>query len=74
MKVLRVLEKIEDDGGMRVDILVSLWPVYMKVCVCVCVWGGGGGGGTQVGKVNRLGRVTRLSIIIISHFNLITFT
>ena len=72
MKVLRVLEKIEDDGGMRVDILVSLWPVYMKVCVCVCVCVCGGG--TQVGKVNRLGRVTRLSIIIISHFNLITFT
>ena len=42
MKVLKVLEKIEDDGGMRVDILINLWPVYMKVCVCVCVWGGGG--------------------------------
>ena len=69
MKVLRVLEKIEDDGGMRVDILINLWPVYMKVCVCVCVCGG-----TQVGKENRFGGVTRLSIIIIPHFNLITFT
>ena len=69
MKVLRVLEKIEDDGGIRVDILISLWPVHMKVCVCVCVCGG-----TQVGKENRLGGVTCLSIIIISHFNLITFT
>ena len=53
MKVLRVLEKMEDDGGMRVDILINFGPV---------------------GKVNRLGGVTHLSIIIISHFNLITFT
>ena len=62
MKVLRVLEKIEDDGGMRVDILINLGPVYMNM------------GGPEVGKVNRLGGVTRLSIIIISHFHLITFT
>ena len=61
MKVLRVLEKIEDDGGMRVHILINLGPVYMNV------------GGHEVGKVNRLGGVTRLSRIIISHFNLITF-
>lgn len=31
MKVLRVLEKIEDDGGMRVHILINLGPVYMNV-------------------------------------------
>ena len=31
-------------------------------------------GGPEVGKVNRLGGVTHLSIIIISHFNLIMFT
>ena len=62
MKVLRVLEKIKDDGGMRVDILINLGPVYMNM------------GGLEVGKVNRLGGVTYLSIIIISHFHLITFT
>ena len=59
IKVLRVLEKIEDDGGMRVDILINFGPVYMNM------------GRPEVGKVNRLGG---LSIIIISHFNLITFT
>ena len=62
MKVLRVLEKMEDDGGMRVDILINFGPAYMNM------------GGHEVGKVNRLGGVTHLSIIIISHFNLITFT
>ena len=62
MKVPRVLEKIEDDGGMRVDILINFGPVYMNV------------GEPEVSKVNRLGGVTHLSMIIISHFNLITFT
>ena len=51
MKVLRILEKMEDDGGMRVDILINFGPVYMNM------------GGPEVGKVNRLGGVTHLSII-----------
>ena len=39
--------------------IAYLGPVYMEVGV---KGGGGGGGGPQVGVVNRLGGVTRLSI------------
>ena len=48
--------------------IIPYWYLILRV-LSARLHGGGGGGGREVGEVNRLGRVTRLSLIWSPHLS-----